>query len=186
MNCTACTPHSCRTLKACPALLADSGQAMKDYREKETQDVVRCASHLVDGGLAGSLSRMEELVRFIKDRGYGKAGLAYCYGLEREAKRTVEFFKKRQVQLSAVSCTAGGLAQSQVNSESPLGGVSCNPLTQAAQLEAEGVDFAIQFGLCLGHDILFSKAFKGDQSVLVVKDRLYGHNPLLALEEGKI
>jgi uncharacterized metal-binding protein len=135
----------------------------------------------VDDGLAGTLSRLEELGRFIEDRGYARPGLAYCYGLESEARKVMEWFRCRGIRASAVSCTVGALAQSEVNGASSRPGVSCNPLAQAAQLQADGVDLAISFGLCLGHDILFTKAFAGDQTTLVVKDRVHNHAPLEAL-----
>ena len=36
-------------------------------------------------------------------------------------------------------------------------------------------------GLCVGHDTLFIKHVKSPTTVLAVKDRVLGHNPLAAL-----
>ncbi|NNM54828.1 MAG: DUF1847 domain-containing protein, partial [Spirochaetales bacterium] len=87
-------------------------------------------------------------------------------------------FKEKGSPVTSVSCTVRGHAKNEVNEQSNRPGVSCNPLSQARQLIAEGVDFAIQVGLCLGHDILFTKEFSGDQTVFVVKDRRFAHSPL--------
>jgi len=179
MNCTACADKQCRTGSACGAESADETEILARYRQDEKQAIVQAAARLVDDGLAGQLSRLEELCRFIKDRNYRKVGMAYCYGMEKDALRIVRYLSANGIRVSAVSCTIGALPQSAVNSASSACGVSCNPLGQAAQLEAEGTDLAIQFGICLGHDILFTRAFPGDQTVLVVKDRIFGQRQLM-------
>ncbi len=61
----------------------------------------------------------------------------------------------------------------------------CNPIAQAGVLNAEGVDLAIMLGLCVGHDTLFLKYCKAPCTVLAVKDRVTGHNPLAALYLAK-
>lgn len=179
MNCASCKGKTCRTARSCGAEDFPADEIIEGYLEENNQAVVRAAARLVDGGLAGQLSRIEELRQFIKDRGYRRVGLAYCYGMEKDAQDVISWFEANGIGISAVSCTVGGLAQNRVNAESSLCGVSCNPLGQAAQLRAEGVDLAIQFGLCLGHDILFGHAFTGDQTVLVVKDRVNGQRKIL-------
>jgi uncharacterized metal-binding protein len=47
-------------------------------------------------------------------------------------------------------------------------------------------DFNVLLGLCVGHDSLFLKYAKAPSTVLAVKDRVMGHNPLAAvyLSEG--
>jgi uncharacterized metal-binding protein len=57
----------------------------------------------------------------------------------------------------------------------------CNPITQAEVMNAENVDLAIMLGLCIGHDILFIKYCRVPMTVIAVKDRVTGHNPLAAL-----
>jgi uncharacterized metal-binding protein len=184
LNCTKCGDRSCRTLDACRATIPDDQIVMAQYHQAETQAIVQAAARLVDDGLAGTLARVQELERFILDRDYAKVGLAYCYGMEHEARQILQRLRGRGIRAVAISCTVGGLAQSEINEASLKPGVSCNPLSQAAQLEAEGVDLAVVVGLCLGHDILFTKAFSGDQTTLVVKDRVHRHRPLDALAEA--
>ena len=57
----------------------------------------------------------------------------------------------------------------------------CNPIAQAMIINRSGVDMAIMLGLCIGHDTLFIKYCDVPMTVLAVKDRLLGHNPLAAL-----
>ena len=57
----------------------------------------------------------------------------------------------------------------------------CSPITQAEILNEERVDFVILLGLCVGHDTLFIKYCRVPMTVIGVKDRVLGHNPLAAL-----
>jgi len=61
----------------------------------------------------------------------------------------------------------------------------CNPIAQAEVINAEGVDLAVQLGLCVGHDSLFIKYCRVPTTVLAVKDRVLGHNPLAAVYLSK-
>jgi hypothetical protein len=56
----------------------------------------------------------------------------------------------------------------------------CTPIAQAEVLNTEKVDLAILLGLCVGHDTLFLKYCHVPCTVLAVKDRVLGHNPLAA------
>jgi len=57
----------------------------------------------------------------------------------------------------------------------------CSPIPQAEILNSEQVDLAILLGLCVGHDTLFIKYCRVPITVLAVKDRVFGHNPLAAI-----
>jgi uncharacterized metal-binding protein len=60
----------------------------------------------------------------------------------------------------------------------------CSPITQAEILNNEGVDFNILVGLCVGHDSLFIKYAQAPVTVLVAKDRVFGHNPVAGLYQA--
>lgn len=182
MNCIACRNKSCRSTVSCGAESFDIAERTASYHEEGHQQIVREAAGLVDGGRAGELSRIEELIEFAKAMDYQKVGLAYCYGMESLAQNVLKLFKASGVPTTGVCCTVGGVSQDAVNRESDLPGVSCNPLNQAAQLEAEGVDLAVTIGLCLGHDILFHRNYSGDTTNLVVKDRKYAHAPIAGID----
>lgn len=57
----------------------------------------------------------------------------------------------------------------------------CNPIMQAKVLAEQGTDFNIVIGLCVGHDTLFLKHSEAPTTVMIVKDRVLGHNPVMAL-----
>jgi uncharacterized metal-binding protein len=178
MNCLACKTKSCRKAISCGAESFDLDSALQRYHEPENQRVIQTGAHLVDGGRAGSLSRMQEIVEFVKEMQYTKIGLAYCYGMETLAEQVRQILASEGIAVIGVSCTVGAFRQNEVNEESSLPGVSCSPLNQAAQLNAQGVDLAIVIGLCMGHDVLFNRQFAGDVTTLVVKDRVYDHAPV--------
>jgi len=58
---------------------------------------------------------------------------------------------------------------------------ACNPVAQARLLNRAGTDLNIIVGLCVGHDILFTKYSEAPVTTLVVKDRVAGHNPVSVL-----
>ena len=57
----------------------------------------------------------------------------------------------------------------------------CNPILQAKELEAQGTDFNIVIGLCVGHDTLFLRHPHAPPTVMIVKDRVLAHNPVASL-----
>jgi uncharacterized metal-binding protein len=63
----------------------------------------------------------------------------------------------------------------------PIGFVSCNPIGQALLLNKVKTEFNIIVGLCVGHDTLFIKYSEAPVTVLIAKDRRFGHNPAVAL-----
>ncbi|HSQ42476.1 MAG TPA: DUF1847 domain-containing protein [Fibrobacteraceae bacterium] len=183
MNCTHCQEHACRTLGDCSARRFDRDGALKDYHDPANQQVVQAAAHLVDHGRGGTLNRLEEVIEYSLDRGYSHIGIAYCWSMEKEVTRIAELIRKRGLRVSAVSCTTGGLSQEQMNDQSDIAKVGCNPLGQAKQLNAEKVDLVVAVGLCLGHDMLLQKELQAPCTTLVVKDRTSGHNPLEAIRK---
>ena len=177
MDCTRCGRKACRTAVSCGAEAFDRDEVREAFHEKTAAPIVEAAARLVDGGRAGTLDRFTELREYIRDRGMTKVGLAYCYGMEDLARRAADGLRETGARVEAVSCTVGALAQNEVNRESDLPGVSCNPLGQAAQINAAAPDLTVTMGLCLGHDILFHRHLAGDVTTLVVKDRMHGHAP---------
>ncbi|MBK8807740.1 MAG: DUF1847 domain-containing protein [Bacteroidales bacterium] len=178
MNCVKCNTKNCRKNIACSAQKFDSELVLQEYHTPENQEIIQAAAKLVDNGKAGTLSRFDEIVQFAHEMHFEKIGLAYCYGME--AKVAVIFDKLKTAGLNpvAVSCTTGAMSQCIVNKESTIKSVSCNPISQAKQLNLETIDFAITIGLCLGHDLLFQKYIKAPFTTFVVKDRVFANNPL--------
>ncbi|MCX6303374.1 MAG: DUF1847 domain-containing protein [Bacteroidetes bacterium] len=181
MNCIKCNTKSCRTTEPCHAQKFDAKEILRTYHLPENMKIVQAAARLVDQGRAGTLSRLQEVIEFSKTMDFQRIGIAYCFGMEKEAALVTTILRESGFKTFPVSCTTGGFKQSEINSGSTIEKVSCNPLAQAGQLNAESVDFTITVGLCLGHDILFSKYIKSYSTTLIVKDRVHDHHPEAAL-----
>lgn len=178
MDCTKCTVKGCRKSEPC---FDRSDEYLKNYSSEENQLYTKTASKLIDNGRAGTLTRLEEIVEYSRLRGYTKIGVAYCYGMEKEAGLLRKYLEGEGFKPAMVSCTVDGIKESQLDSGKTNNTVSCNPLGQANILNSSGVRFTILMGLCLGHDIILQKNLKMDFTTFIVKDRVKKHNPLLGI-----
>lgn len=181
MDCTKCNSKVCRDTNSCHNQKFDDRVLMLKYHLPDNQKIIQASAKLVDNGRAGTLSRLQEIIEFSKSMNFQRIGIAYCYGMERDALLITRIFRESGFSIFPVSCTTGGFKQSEVNEQSKINNVSCNPLAQAVQINSESVDLTITIGLCLGHDMLFHKNIKSYTTTLIVKDRVYYHNPIEAL-----
>jgi uncharacterized metal-binding protein len=184
MNCTTCSDKVCRkSQESCARESFEKAGIIDGYHAQNTSAIVQAAARLVDNGKAGTLSRVQEVIEFARLMNYQKIGIAYCYGMEKYARAIETLLTDEWFDVSAVSCSVGGLKQSEVNSSSCIHKVSCNPLGQAQQLNAEKVDITLIIGICMGHDIILTRNLSMDFTTLVVKDRKHNHAPLLGFDE---
>lgn len=135
-------------------------------------------------------TRIVETCEFAVKMGYKKLGLAFCLGLAKEAKTVEEIFKGYGFDVVSVCCKAGNTSKGIIgitDDEKIFKGTDeamCNPVFQAKALNYEKTDFNILLGLCVGHDTLFLKFTDIPTTVLAVKDRVTGHNPLAAVYQA--
>ena len=134
-----------------------------------------------------SKPRILEICEFAKKMAYDKLGLAFCLGLAKEAGVVEEILSRHGFHVVSVLCKVGRSSKDiiQVPPEDRINRGSdesmCNPIFQANLLNEEQTDFNILLGLCVGHDSLFFKYANAPTTVLAVKDRVTGHNPLAAI-----
>ncbi len=171
MNCLNCKNKICKLNKVCPSIQYEVQNVKQKYLQDDTQKIIQAAAQLVDNGRAGTLSRLEETIEFIKLMKYQKVGVAYCFGLEYLSQELKLLMKNNGINITAITCCTGGVLQSDINFESNIDNFSCNPIGQAEQLNIEGCDFVIILGICLGHDIILQRNLKCDFSTILVKDR---------------
>ena len=174
-------PESCPSVVR-PELIEEAKARLKNSENQQmAQDVARTWKDY------GKLTRVEETVLYAKLRGYKKLGLAFCVGLSQEAELFTNLLFNEGFEVVSVCCMCGGLSSEDValpEEEKILPGQRqpmCNPLGQAAVLDAEGCELNILLGLCVGDDVLFIKHSNAPVTVLAVKDRVLAHNPLGAL-----
>lgn len=194
-----CMSEEGSSQKGCPTITREGllKEANKEYdvadvREFARQASIQEASCYQNRGqtpyvMQPSKTRIIEICEFSKRMGYEKLGLAFCIGLAKEAKVVGEIFKEHGFEVVSVLCKAGrsqkeiiGISdEEKINPGSKE--VMCNPVFQAKLLNQEETDFNILMGLCVGHDSLFFKYAEAPTTVLAVKDRVTGHNPLAAI-----
>jgi uncharacterized metal-binding protein len=131
--------------------------------------------------------RLAEIAAFAKRMGYRKLGLAFCSGLRSEAKVVEQFYGAQGFEMVSVMCKAGGVPKERIgvrDEEKVAPGTyetMCNPVFQAEVMNREETELNVVMGLCVGHDALFFRYAQAPCTVLAVKDRVLGHNPLAAV-----
>lgn len=140
-----------------------------------------------NGVLQARHPRLVETVNFARHLGCKKLGLIFCFGLREEAAIVNEVLETNGFTVVSSICKVGNVPKSaiglkpedQLNSRGPE--TMCNPIMQAGIMNEAGVDLNILFGLCVGHDTLALRHLKAPCTVLAVKDRASGHNPLACI-----
>jgi uncharacterized metal-binding protein len=185
--------------KNCPTLNEGAviDQARDEYEKEEIREFARLAS-VQEGECYANRDqkpyvlhpvkpRMVEIMEFAQKMNYRKIGLAFCGGLTHEAGMVVDILEKNGFKVINVSCKVGGVAKEKIGIQEHekinIGEHEsmCNPIGQAMILNREETDFNVLLGLCVGHDSLFLKYIQAPTTVLAVKDRVTGHNPLAAV-----
>ena len=184
-------PENCPT-KTKQAIIQ---KALNEYDDPEIREFARQASIQeaecymdLPEGLTTRYPRVEEIIQFARKMGYKKLGIASCLGLKDEAGILTEILENRGFEVVSVCCKAGAIPKERIGitPEQKIRGpdafeAMCNPISQAEILNDAGTDFNIAVGLCVGHDSLFFKYAKAPVTVLVAKDRVFGHNPVMGL-----
>ena len=195
----ACVTEAGKSSKGCPTFSRKKvlEDANREYEPSDVHEFARQASiqeaecyanrHLRPYVMQPTKTRIVEISEFAEKMGYKRLGLAFCLGLAKEAAVVEEILQKNGFEVISVLCKAGrtpkeelGLKEEHKIFQGKLESM-CNPIYQARLLNHEKTDFNILLGLCVGHDSLFFKFAKAPTTVLAVKDRVTGHNPLAAI-----
>lgn len=199
--CANCKVQVCLEEAGCikiPAYCAMSSE------EEEVVDVLsRSKAHYLGEGIDAKIAkeaarteaagylrwpRVQEVMDFAWRMNAHHLGIAHCIGLIAEAHILQKILEANQFKVSSICCKIGNISKlsiglTQEETVLPQGGFDplCNPVAQANLLNYAGTDLNILVGLCVGHDTLFVKYAKAPVTVLIVKDRVTGHNPAAAL-----
>lgn len=119
-------------------------------------------------------SRLVELISFVKLMNYQKIGIASCFSVKDMAEKLKQILEKENLSVFLVNCKESKLEASELSEN--MSGLSCDPKAQAEYLNEQETDFNINFGLCLGHGMLFQKYSKAPTTTLLVKDACHKHN----------
>jgi uncharacterized metal-binding protein len=185
--------------KGCPTL-AHKGvleEANREYEHPEVREFARQASIQEAECYANrqerpyvmqpTKTRIVEIIEFARRMGYRRLGMAFCLGLVKEAALVEEILIGQGFEIISAICKAGRTDKGKIgirDQEKIYQGTAeamCNPIFQAKLLNEGKTQFNILLGLCVGHDSLFFKYAAAPTTVLAVKDRVTGHNPLAAI-----
>lgn len=178
MRCHRCNEVKCYEGKDCLGL---QDEIPGLYSESD-RNMHRVATAL-EGNFYMQKTRIEELILFCNEMGYRRLGIAFCLGLHHEAQVLCSYLEN-QYSLFSVCCKVCGTSKDKLELQKIKAGryeAMCNPVMQARVLREKETDLNIIIGLCLGHDILFSKHSHAPCTTLIVKDRVLSHNPAGAL-----
>lgn len=156
--------------------------AGEEYQKPENRSIYKaaCVTGAVNDGFR---PRIQEAIHFTQIMEISSVGLAVCGAFEQEVKLIKELFGLNNITAVTANCPIGNMSAAQrhmpeldqyVNS-------ACNPIAQATILNKENTQLNFIIGLCMGHDILFTKYSNAPVSTLIVKDRMLGNNPAAAL-----
>jgi len=133
--------------------------------------------------------RIVEIIEFARKMNYQRVALVFCVGLRREASIVHEIFEGQGLEVTSIICKVGripkeaiGLSDDQKVAPGSHESM-CNPILQALVANRQKSQFNVLLGLCVGHDSLFFRYADAPTTVLAVKDRMLGHNPLAAVYE---
>lgn len=179
LKCATCEDMECYNGKDCIGL---QEKVEKLYKPEDINSMKISAS--IEAQYYMKKTRLEELIMYAKEMDYNKLGLAFCIGLAEEAKILNEILSK-DFEVHSVCCKVCGIDKDKFDLARlhPEKGIdaTCNPFGQAMVLNQESTDLNVMLGLCIGHDILFTKYSEAPVTTLAVKDRVLGHNPLGAI-----
>jgi uncharacterized metal-binding protein len=185
-----CYRHETQYPGFCPTeILPDDARAdlVALYGGDGDDAAIAKAAAEVEGQYYGKINRIEETVAFARRMNYARIGIATCLGLIEETRTLTKILRLAGFETAAALCKVGSIDKTEIGIAEALkikqGGFEacCNPVLQARLLNAENTDLNIIMGLCVGHDILFSRHSEAPVTTLVVKDRLLGHNPVAGL-----
>lgn len=148
---------------------------MEDLYTKEYRKIMRANAD----STSMCSNRVEEIINFARSAGFKRIGIAHCITFGAEADLLEQFFSK-YFEVYTVDCKYGRLKASDLW-EGGGGRVLCNPVGQAAYLNEKKTDLNISMGLCVGHDMIFSKASEAWVTNLFDKDFTNNNNPAQAV-----
>jgi uncharacterized metal-binding protein len=186
-------PETCPTRNQAGTL----ARAQLEYEKPDVRAFAHAASVQEGEGYAGRergyanvlplKPRILEIAEFAARMDYRRIGLVFCAGLAREGRIVAEFYRSKGFEVVSTICKVGQVPKESIgvadDQKIAIGRHEsmCNPISQAMLMNAAKTEFNILLGLCVGHDSLVFKYSQAFCTVLAVKDRVFGHNPLAAV-----
>ncbi|MFC1943678.1 DUF1847 domain-containing protein [Chloroflexota bacterium] len=190
--CSSCAKVECRSNypEGIPAWCAATRfrdvleRTKTEYSAPNNVDIYLAAGKVITSGYR-RWPRIQEAIEFAKELKLKKIGLASCVALLSELGLVAQLFTGAGFDVVSSACQIGKVSPEdrgvKVGTAVDRRHMFCNPIAQAEICNNAGTQLNFILGLCLGHDILFMRQSKAPASVLIVKDRVTGHNPAAVL-----
>jgi uncharacterized metal-binding protein len=177
----------------CPSLLEPEllAEVDKVYQESESIRTLAQAAARTEASGYMRRTRIEDTMDFARRLGAERLGIAHCVGFMQEARLACKIFEANGFEVYSICCKVGSVEKETLglaDADKIVPGTFepiCNPVAQAALLAQAGTQLNVVMGLCVGHDTLFMMHSQAPYTVLAVKDRVLGHNPVAALYLSK-
>jgi uncharacterized metal-binding protein len=178
MECALCKTKDCSRGVDCTSIRSEVIGAYKDAVLESARNAA-----FIEATYYMQKTRIEEAIEFAKLMAYKRIGIAFCIGLAAEAE-TIHRILGQHFEISSVCCKVCGIPKQTLGLK-PLSGeddeAMCNPVGQARVLNDKHTDLNLIVGLCMGHDIIFTRHSEAPVSTLIAKDRVLTHNPAGAI-----
>ena len=163
--------------------LEEIEQANKAYAGSDVVDIYSAAC-VVGKKNDGYRPRIEEALDFAGQMKFSRVGFAACVAFGRELDVIRRLFEQAGIEVFSAGCQIGRSSATDrglPHLEAYPDNSTCNPIAQAEILNKAQTQLNYIVGLCMGHDILFTRYSRAPVSTLIVKDRLMGNNPAAAI-----
>jgi len=183
MQCAACAEKRCYSEgKDCSPQPDLAKQVRQELRKKRNAQFCGISS-ILEAEHYMKLTRLDETALFARRMKFSHIGIAFCVGLSDEAKALHGILSKT-FRVSSVCCKICGIDKKEMglpNIKPDRYEAMCNPIGQAIVLNKANTDMNVILGLCVGHDMLFTRYSRAPVTTLVAKDRVLAHNPVAAM-----
>jgi uncharacterized metal-binding protein/predicted Fe-Mo cluster-binding NifX family protein len=174
LDCIACKERVCLQGERCPFVTVPPDPDVT----RETREILESAVD-VAWEEERTLCRLAELVYFALEMEYKTIGVAFCMDLLEPTSILTDVLR-RFFQVIPVCCKVGGVEADfpmARNGESTV----CDPVGQAAVLNARETDLNVLVGLCVGADAVFNRNSRAPVTTIFVKDKSLANNPIGAV-----
>lgn len=126
-------------------------------------------------------NRIEEIKNFALGMNFSRIGIAHCITFSHDAQVLKDYLSS-YFEVYSVDCKYDRLSKKEIIGGSRPG-ILCNPAGQAEFLNKKNTDLNISMGLCVGHDMIFSKQSNALVTNLFDKDFTNNNNPAQAMAD---
>lgn len=162
--------------KECPSCREEIRGFVEEYGMDE--ETLKIAKASAVSSMDYTECRVQQTIRFARNCGYHKIGIAFCITLAEQARKFGLLLRKEGFEVESVICKVGHHDRSCIGIEDARRKPMCNPIAQAEYLNQAGCELNVLIGLCVGHDSLFIKYSQAPVTVLAAKDHVYDNAPM--------